>query len=58
MGIKISIKSKSPVAKEAIKIASLISSFIFERGDSVTTTEINRVVEASKIFTAIANKYK
>lgn len=56
MGIKIHSKSKSPVAKEAIKIASLITSFKFERGDCYTQSEGDKLSEAIKVLTNIHNR--
>lgn len=58
MGIKISTKSKSPVAKEAMKIASLITTFKFERGDYYTSSEGDKLSEALKVLSNISNRLK
>lgn len=56
MGIRFSGKSKSPVAKEALKIASSLSSFKFERGDYYTEAEGEKLSEAIKVLVNISNR--
>lgn len=56
MGIHIQGKSKSQAAKEAMKIASLLASFKFERGDYYTETEGNILSNAIKVLTKISNR--
>lgn len=58
MGIRISTKSKSPVAKEAMKIASLMATFKFERGDYYTSNEGDKLSEALKALNSISNRLK
>lgn len=56
MGIYIQGKSKAQAAKEAMKIASLLSSFKFERGDYYIETEGNILSDAIKVLTKIGNR--
>lgn len=56
MGIRFSGKSKSPIAKEALKIASSLSSFKFERDDYYTTAEGEKLSEAIKVLVNISNR--
>jgi hypothetical protein len=56
MGIRFSGKSKSPIAKEALKIASSLSSFKFERGDYYTAAEGEKLSEAIRVLVSISNR--
>ena len=56
MGIRITGKSKSPIAKEVLKIASSLSSFKFERGDCYTSAEGDKLNEAIKVLINISNR--
>ena len=56
MGIRFSGKSKSPIAKEALKIASSLSSFKFEGGDYYTSAEGEKLSEAIKVLVNISNR--
>lgn len=56
MGIRITGKSKSPIAKEALKIASSLSSFKFERGDCYFPEEGDKLNEAIKVLINISNR--
>lgn len=56
MGIRLSNKSKSPIAKEALKIASSLSSFKFERGDCYTSAEGEKLSGAIKVLINISNR--
>lgn len=56
MGIRIISKSKLPIAKEASKIASSLTSFKFERGDCYTSAEGDKLSEAIKVLINISNR--
>ena len=56
MGIRFSGKSKSPIAKEALKIASSLASFKFERSDCYTAVEGEKLSEAIKVLVDISNR--
>lgn len=56
MGITLHTKSKSPVVKEATKIASLIASFKFERGDNITSIESRKLSEGLDALKSIINR--
>lgn len=58
MGIRIHTKSKSPVVKEATKIASLIASFKFERGDAYTSSEGEALSKALEALKLIINRHQ
>ena len=57
-GIRISNKKVSPIAKDATKIASLLASFKFERGDGITKSEMDILYEAQKVLNNIINRNK
>lgn len=57
-GIRISNKKVSPIAKDATKIASLLASFKFERGDEITKSEMDTLYEAQKVLNNIINRNK
>lgn len=58
MGVKITVKSKSPIVKEATKIASLIATFKFERGGMISTKEYDKLSDATRALNDIINRYK
>ena len=58
MGIKITVKSKSPIVKEATKIASLIATFKFEREGMLSTKELDKLSDATRALNDIINRYK
>ena len=58
MGIRLTGKSKSPIAKEALKIASSLSSFKFERSEYYTEAEGKKLSDAIKVLVDISNKIK
>jgi hypothetical protein len=58
MGIRIISKSNSPVAKEAAKISSLISSFMFERDGDINSSEMDALSKANKALSSIINRSK
>ena len=45
-GIRIHNKKVSPIAKDATKIASLLASFKFERGEDIMKSEMDILYEA------------
>lgn len=57
-GIRIHNKKISPVAKDATKIASLIASFMFERGTEITSTEMEVLSKTNKTLSNIINRNK
>lgn len=58
MGVKITVNSKSPIVKEATKIASLIVAFKFERGEMLSTKEYDKLSDAVRALNDIINRYK
>lgn len=57
-GIRIHNKKVSPIAKDATKIASLLASFKFERGDGIMKSEMDILYEAQKVLNNIINRNK
>lgn len=57
-GIRIHNKKVSPIAKDATKIASLIASFKFERGDGIMKSEMDILYEAQRVLSNIINRNK
>ena len=57
-GIRIHNKKVSPTAKEATKIASLLASFKFERGEDIMKSEMDILYEAQKVLSNIINRSK
>ena len=57
-GIRIHNKKVSPIAKDATKIASLLSSFKFERGEYIMKSEMDILYEAQKVLSNIINRNK
>lgn len=57
-GIRIHNKKVSPVAKDATKIASLLASFKFERGEDIMKSEMDILYEARKVLSNIINRNK
>ena len=57
-GIRISNKKVSPIAKDATKIASLLASFKFERGDGIMKSVMDILYEAQKVLSNIINRNK
>ena len=57
-GIRIYNKKVSPIAKDATKIASLLSSFKFERGEFIMKSEMDILYEAQKVLSNIINRNK
>lgn len=58
MGVRVYNKKTSAIAKEATKIASLIASFMFERGGDINSSELESLSKANKALISIINKNK
>lgn len=57
-GVRIINKKVSPIAKDATKIASLLASFKFERGEDIMKSEMDTLYEAQKVLNNIINRNK
>ena len=58
MGVRYYNKKVSPIAKDATKIASLLASFKFERGEDIMKSEMDILYEAQKVLNNIINRNK
>lgn len=58
MGVRYYNNKISPIAKDATKIASLLASFKFERGEGITKSEMDILYEAQKVLSKIINRNK